>query len=64
MMASEHFIIVTGHYLSLLDFLSQDGSVALHAACQEGHVRVTKLLLQAGASLDQETKVRWGVSQD
>ena len=63
-MASEHLMIVTGHYLSLLNFLSQDGFAALHVACQEGHVRVTEILLQAGASLVQETKVRWGVSQD
>ena len=63
-MASEHLIIVTGHYLSLLNFLSQDGSAALHIACQEGHARVAEILLQAGASLEQETKVRWGVSQD
>jgi len=47
-----------------LKFLSQDGFAALHVACQEGHVRVAEMLLQAGASVEQETKVRWGVSQD
>ena len=44
--------------------LSQNGFAALHSACQEGHERVAKMLLQAGASLEQETKVGWGVSQD
>ena len=52
---------LTGQSLSLLNLLSQDGSAALHAACQEGHERVAEILLQAGASLEQETKVRWGV---
>ena len=44
--------------------LSQHGSTALHAACHEGHVQVAELLLQAGASVEQETKVRWSVGQD
>ena len=35
-----------------------------HAACQEGHDQVVDLLLQAGASVDQETEVRCGVGQD
>ena len=41
-----------------VDF-SQVGATALHAACLQGHDRVAELLLQAGASVDQETKVRW-----
>ena len=49
--------------LTSLNLLSQNGFAALHAACQEGHERVAEILLQAGASLQQETKVRWGVSQ-
>ena len=44
--------------------LSQDGFAALHVACQEGHTQVAELLLQAGVSLEQETKVRWSVGQD
>ena len=44
--------------------LSQDGWTPLHVACQEGHVQVAELLLQAGASVEQETEVRWGVGQD
>jgi len=42
--------------------LSQDGATALHAACQEGHYQVAELLLQAGASVEQEKKVHlWTV---
>lgn len=44
--------------------LLQDGWIPLHVASQEGHVQVAELLLQAGASVEQETKVRWGVGQD
>jgi len=46
--------------------LSQDGWTPLHVACQEGHAQVAELLLQAGASVEQETEVRWGtcVGQD
>ena len=44
--------------------LLQDGSAALHAACPEGHAQVAELLLQAGASVKQETEVRWSVGQD
>ena len=39
--------------------LSQDGFASLHVACQEGHAQVGELLIQAGASVEQETKVRW-----
>ena len=42
--------------------LSQDGATALHVASQEGHNQVVELLLQAGASVDQKAKVRWGIS--
>ena len=44
--------------------LSQDGWTPLHAACQEGHAQIAKLLLQARASVELEAKVRWGVGQD
>jgi len=60
MMASK----LTRQSLTLLNLLSQNGFTALHSACWEGHDRVAEILLQAGASLEQETKVRWGVSQD
>ena len=43
--------------------LSQDGFASLHVACQEGHTQVAELLLQAGASVEQETEVGYGVSQ-
>ena len=49
---------------TLLFTVPQSGATALHVACQEGHVQVAELLLQAGASVEQETKVRWGVGQD
>ena len=39
-------------------FGSQDERTALHIASQEGHDHVVELLLQAGASVDQEAKVR------
>ena len=42
----------------LLSILLQGGFSALHVACQEGHYQVAELLLQAGASLEQETEVR------
>ena len=44
--------------------LSQNGWTPFHDACQEGHYQVAELLLQAGASVEQETKVRLGVGQD
>ena len=37
---------------------SQLGSTPLYLASQEGHIQVTELLLQAGASVDQENEVR------
>ena len=43
---------------TLLLTLSQDGSTALQAACKEGHYQVAELLLQAGGSVELETKVR------
>ena len=42
--------------------LLQDGTTALHLACVGAHDQVVELLLQAGASVDQKAKVRWGVS--
>ena len=47
--------------LSLLLTVSQDRFAALHVAYQEGHTQVAELLLQAGASVDQETEVSWDV---
>ena len=48
---------------SLLLVLPQDGWTPLHAACQEGHNQVAELLLEAGASVEHEIAVRWGVGQ-
>ena len=42
--------------------LSQDRPTALHVACFEGHIQVVELLLQAGASVEQEAEVRCGRS--
>ena len=42
--------------------LSQDGATALYVACLGGHDQVVELLLQSGASVDQKTEVRCGVS--
>ena len=44
-------------------YCSQDGDTALHLACLGGHNQVVGLLLQAGACVDQETEVRWEISQ-
>ena len=44
--------------------LPKDGWTALRVACFGGHTQVAELLLQAGASVEQETKVRWSVGQD
>ena len=44
--------------------LPQDGWTPLNVACDKGHYQIAELLLQAGASVEQETKVRWGVGQD
>ena len=49
---------------TLLLTLPQDGFAPLHVACFGGHYQVAELLLQAGASVEQETKVRWGVGQE
>ena len=48
---------------TLLLTLSQDGFAALHVACFGGHYHIAELLLQAGASVELEAKVRWGVGQ-
>lgn len=37
---------------------SQNGCTPLHAACQKGYDGVVHLLLQAGAHVEKETKVR------
>ena len=37
----------------------KDGWTPFHAACHEGHVQVAERLLQAGASVEKETEVRW-----
>ena len=44
-------------------YCSQDGATALHLACLGGHDQVVELLLQAGVCVDQETEVRWEISQ-
>ena len=36
---------------------TQDGACPLYSASQEGHDRVVKMLLQAGATVDLESKV-------
>ena len=54
---SLNMLTINVHW-SLLLTLSQDGFAALHVACQEGHYQVAELLLQAGASVEQETNVR------
>ena len=43
----------------LLDlyWLLQDGFAPIHVACQGGHYQIVELLLQAGASVEQQTKV-------
>ena len=43
--------------------LPKDGWTPLHAACHEGHAQVAELLLQAGANVEEEMKVRLGVSE-
>ena len=42
--------------------LPKDGWTSFHAVCHEGHVQVAELLLQAGASVEKETEVRWDQS--
>ena len=59
--SSSLVIMLTINMIFTVD-LSQDGATALHVASQEGHNQVVELLLQAGASVDQKAKVRWGVS--
>ena len=49
---------------SVLLILLQNGWTPLHVASQEGHDQIVELLLQAGASVDQETEVKCGVGQD
>ena len=50
--------------LQLCGIPLQNGFAALQSACKEGHYQVAELLLQAGASVELETKVRWDVGQD
>ena len=59
--SSSLVIMLTLNMIFTVD-LSQNGATALHVACLGGHNQVVELLLQAGASVDQKTKVRWGVS--
>ena len=63
MTSSLNMVTISVHW-SVLLILLQDGWTPLHAACQEGHDEVAELLLQAGASVDQETEVRCGDGQD
>ena len=58
--SSSLVIMTISVYIDL--YCSQDGVTALHLACLGGHDQVVDLLLQAGASVDQKAKVRWGVS--
>ena len=44
------------HYLPIL---GQDGDTALYIACQEGHVKVVKLLLDRGADIEAKTNVSY-----
>ena len=34
------------------------GFTALEVACQEGHINVTRLLIERGAAIDYQNKVR------
>ena len=54
---SSVFILSTDYKVFLSR--SQDGLTPLHAASHEGHDRVLHLLIQAGASVEQESEVRW-----
>ena len=46
-------------HLHICHSLPKDGWTPLHSACHEGHTQVPELLLQPGASVEQETEVRW-----
>ena len=48
----------------IVDVFLQCKWTSLHRACQEGHTQVAELLLQAGASVELETMVRWDASQN
>ena len=43
--------------LLTLTLFVQDGATALHAACQEGHLRVAEYLINAKADLNLLTNV-------
>ena len=55
---SLHIVCFT-HCDVLLVFFCQDERSALHIASYWGHVEVVKLLLAAGAPVDQQDKVMW-----
>ena len=52
------YICVIEH-LHVCHSLPKDGWTPFHAACHEGHAQVAEMLLQAGASVELETEVRW-----
>ena len=52
-------IIIWLHWVSSLNFCTQDGKTAIHLAAQEGKVDVVRLLNEAGAQLNIETKVQY-----
>ena len=52
-----HIQLPHTHTCTHITMCTQDGGCPLHIASQEGHDRIVEMLLQAGATVDLQTKV-------
>ncbi len=52
------YYYISYYYINIYHIYAQDGNTALMVACIEDKVDVVKVLLQAGANIDVQYKVR------
>ena len=53
-----YYYFISLYYINIYDIYAQDGNTALIWACIKEKVDVVKVLLQAGANMDIQDKVR------